>query len=259
MCPPDFFEEMELSMNREYLKWRVLPVLVLSASLFSHVPKAGGETAKDPKQAGLGTSMSWQSHAKLHHLVREEHGDIAMGAEGIEFRSGKGRTIKLPFLEIQTFSLSSHSLDIQTYKNRNGHLPGMQHYTFDLDQAVPPEVAAGLAREVRRPSQNVIPDPAAPSIRNVFAHHRTRTGGTNGTLRFREDGIDYVTSVAGDNRSWRWNDLQTLSEPDPYHLFVFGYRDTYTFDLKEPLPQALFNRLTDEVASSNVAGFGQMP
>jgi hypothetical protein len=243
---------MELSMNQECLKRRVLPVLVLSASLFSHVPKAGAQTAKDPIQAGSESALSWQSNAKLHHLFGEEHGEIVIGAEGVEFRSGKGRVLKLPFLEIQTFSLAPHSLAIETYMNRPRRLPGMQRYRFDLDEAIPPKVSAELAREVRRPSQNDIPDPAVPSIGNVLAHHRTRTGGTNGTLRFREDGIDYVTSVAGDNRSWRWNDLQTLSKPDPYHLFLFGYRDTYNFDLKEPLPQYLFNRVTDEVASHSV-------
>jgi hypothetical protein len=243
---------MELSVNQEYLKWRVLPVLVLSASLFFPLSEADAETARDSQQAGTETFMSWQSHAKLHHTVGNEHGDIVMGADGVEFRSEKGHALKWSFLEIRTFSLSAHSLDIQTYKNRNRHLPGMQHYRLDLDQAVPPEMAALLAREVRRPSQNIIPNPASPSIGNVLAHHRTLTGGTNGTLRFREDGIDYITGVAGDNRSWRWNDLQTLSKPDPYHLLVFGYRDTYTFDLKEPLPQSLLNRATDEVASHNV-------
>ena len=246
-------------MNQEYLKWRMLPVVVLSASLFFHIPKAGAETAKDPNQADTRISMSWQSHAKLHHFVGKEHGDIAMGADGIEFRSEKGRTLKWPFLEIQTFSLSSHRLDIRTYNNRNRHLPGMQRYRLDLEQAVPPEIAAGLARQVRRPSRNVIPDPGMTSISNVSVHHRTRTGGTNGTLRFREDGIDYVTSVASDNRSWRWNDLQTLSKPDPYHLLVFGYRDTYNFDLKEPLSQTVFNRSADQVSSSSMAEPGRMP
>jgi hypothetical protein len=243
---------MELSVDRKYLKWHVLSVLVLSASLFFPFSEADAETARDFQQANTETSVSWQSLAKLHHTVGKEHGDIVIDANGIEFRSEKGRTLKWPFLEIRTFSLSAHSLDIQTYKNRNRHLPGMQPYRFDLDQAVPPEVAAVLAREVRRPSQNIVPNPASQVIGNVHVHHRTLTGGTNGTLRFREDGIDYITSVAGDNRSWRWSDLQTISKPDPYHLLVFGYRDTYTFDLKEPLPQSLLNRATDEVASHNV-------
>ena len=191
--------------------------------------------------------LVWESPAKLRHTVHKEKGQILIGPGGIEFRAGKGRALKWSFLDVQTFFLSPHRLVIKTYKDRAHRLPGVQRYRFDLTQAVPYGVAAGLAREVQRPSQNAVPDPASPSVTNISAHHRTRTGGTNGTLRFRKEGIDYVTSVSGDSRSWRWADLETLSKPDPYHLFVFGYRDTYTFDLKEPLSRALFNRLTDEI------------
>jgi hypothetical protein len=134
----------------------------------------------------------------------------------------------------------------------------MQRFRFDLDQAVPPQLAAELARKVQRPSQNAVPDPASQGI-VIPAHHRTLTGGTNGTLRFSDGEIDYVTDTPGDSRSWRWADLQTLSDPDPYHLLVFGYRDTYTFDLKEPLPQSLFYRLVDAVDAQNAAEPGQRP
>jgi hypothetical protein len=234
-------------MNRKHLKWRVWPVLVLAASLSPYLPAAGAETAQEAKQAGPDMApVSWQSPARLHHVVGREKGDLTIGAEGIEFRSGKGRTIKLSYLEVQSFLLSPHSLNIETYQNRKRHLPGIERYKFEFANTVPPEVAAELSKEVHRPSQNAVPDPAAQGI-VIPAHHRTVRGGTNGTLRIRDGGIDYVTDVAGDSRSWRWADLQTLSDPDPYHLFVFGYRDTYTFDLKEPLPQSLFYRLIDAV------------
>jgi hypothetical protein len=242
-------------MNRERLKWYVWPVLVLCASLSPYLPGAGAETAQDRATPGK-TAVSWQSPAKLHHTVGKEKGDFMIAADGIEFRSGKGRTMNWPFLEVQTFHLSPHTLAIETYQNRKGILPGMQRFRFDLDQAVPPNVAAELARRVQRPSQNAVPDPASPGVA-IPAHHRTGTGGTNGTLRLRDGGIDYVTTVAGDSRSWRWADLQTLSDPDPYHLLVFGYRDTYTFDLKEPLQRSLFYRLIDAVDAHNAAESGQ--
>jgi hypothetical protein len=60
-----------------------------------------------------------------------------------------------------------------------------------------------------------------------------------------------MTAQPGQSRSWRWLDLQTLSNPDPYHLFVFGYVDSYAFDLKQTLSRELFNRLSDEIWSHN--------
>ena len=246
-------------MNRKRSKWCVLPVLVFFASLWAYPPSALAEIGQDLNHAIHAQSFtSWQSPAKLHKAIGREKGDLIISGEGIEFRSAKGGAVKWPFAEVQTFLLLPHVLAIETYQNRRKHLPGLQRYRFDLEQAVPLEVATGLAEEVQRPSQNAVPDPASQKL-SIAVHHRTLTGGTNGTLRFRDGGIDYVTSVVGDSRSWRWADLQTLSDPDPYHLLVFGYRDTYTFDLKQPLEQSLFYRLVNAVDAHNLTEPGQVP
>ena len=235
-------------MNRERLKVCLLFLLALSATLWLCLPGAFAERVQDCSQAGTEQRfMPWQSPAKLHRIVGSEKGDVRIGEDGIEFQPRKGNALKWRFLDIQTFTLSSHSLVIKTYQDRKKHLPGMQRYRLKLDQAVPPAVASELAQEVRRPSQNEVPEPATRCIVIIPAHHRTSTGGTNGVLRFRDDGIDYVTSIAGDSRSWRWADLETVSEADPYHLLVFGYRDSYTFDLKKQLSRSLFNHVSDEI------------
>ena len=235
-------------MNRERLKVCLLFLLALSANLWLFHPGAFAESVQDRSQAGAEQIfMPWQSPAKLHRIVGSEKGDVRISDDGVEFQPRKGHALKWRFLDIQTFTLSSHSLVIKTYRDREKHLPGMQRYKLKLYQPVPPEVASELALEVRRPSQNEVPDATALCIVAIPAHHRTLTGGTNGVLRFRDGGIDYVTSAAGDSRSWRWADLETASETDPYHLFVFGYRDTYTFDLKAMLPRSLFNHVSDEI------------
>ncbi len=235
-------------MNRERLKVCLLFLLALSANLWLFHPGAFAESVQDRSQAGAEQRfMPWQSPAKLHRIVGSEKGDVRISDDGVEFQPRKGHSLKWRLLDIQTFTLLPRSLDIKTYQNRKKHLPGMQRYRLKLDLAVPPAVASELAREVGRPSQNEVPDPAAPCIVTIPAHHRTLTGGTNGVLRFRDGGIDYVTSIASDSRSWRWADLQTVSEADPYHLFVFGYRDSYTFDLKAMLSRALFNHVSDEI------------
>jgi len=240
-------------MNRMPLKWQVWPVLVLAASLSPCLLAQSAEIVQDPQQAASERrSPSWQSPAKLRRAVGSEKGDLLVGANGIEFRSGKGQTLKLPYLEVQTFHLSPHSLVIETYQNRKKHMPGVERLRFEMTESVSPQVAADLTKEVQRPSQNAVPDPAAQGI-VIPAHHRSLAGGTNGILRFRDGGIDYVTGAPDDSRSWRWADLQTLSSPDPYHLLAFGYRDTYSFDLKELLPQSLYYRLVDEIDAQSAA------
>lgn len=241
-------------MGREPLKWRGIVVLLLSFSLCPYLQGVGDGIAQDRKPAIPEEALRpWQSTARLHHIFGREKGNLIISADGLEFQSQKGNTMRWPFLEVQTFLLSPHTLVIETYQSRKEHLPGLQRYRLDLDEPVPSAVAAVLAKEVGRPSQNAIPDPAAQSI-VIPAHHRTLVGGTNGTLRFLDDGIDFVSSRESDSRSWRWADLQTLSNPDPYHLLVFGYRDTYAFDLKRPLSRPVFNRLSDEIWSHNEDG-----
>jgi hypothetical protein len=244
-------------MNQKRLKHRVLFGLVLFASMWFCLQGTGVGLAQSSNRSGSEKSIIvWKSPAKLHRTIGSEKGDVVIGVDGIEFRSAKGQTIELPYLEVQTFHLSPHSLWIETYQNRKMHLPGIERLRFDVSEAVPPEIAAELSNQIRRPSQNAVPDTTSQGIA-IPAHHRTVRGGTNGTLRLRDSGIDYVTSVAGDSRSWRWADLQTLSAPDPYHLLVFGFRDTYSFDLKELLSQSQFYRLVDALDSHHAAESGQ--
>ena len=241
-------------MARQPLRRRVMSLLAIFLGLCPCLHGLGNGAAQERTQATSSeTFKSWQSTARFHHLLGKEKGVLLINADGLEFRSQKGSTTSWPFLEVQTFLISPHTLLIETYQSRKKDMPGIQRYRFDVDDALPSTVAAVLAREVGRPSQNAIPDPAAQSV-VIPAHHHTLTGGTNGTLRILDSGIDFVSSKESDSRTWRWADLKTLSNPDPYHLLVFGYRDTYAFDLKRPLSRAVFNHLSDEIWSHDEDG-----
>lgn len=198
-------------------------------------------------------SLHWESpaHIRRAHLISSDHGNLSIDQDGVEFRAGNGRKRQWAFAEIRTAFIARHRLVLGTYINRSLHRPGQREFRFDLTQALPPSVAASIAEAIARPSQNADPDPSAPAIAVVPVRHRGFSSGTNGVLRFRKGGIDYVTTTRGDSRSWRWADLQTLSDPDPYHLFVFGYRDTYTFDLKAPASRKLLDWASDQMFRQN--------
>jgi hypothetical protein len=241
-------------MSTKRMNWPLFFAVAFLVSLSPLAPSADAEVRRQTgDRQSTNSFLFWSSPANLcHGVLGKEHGDLVIEPKRLEFRPVKGSTLEWSFFDIQTFFLSPHRLEIKTYLNRRHHVPGVQRYRFHIVQVVPPSVAARLACEVQRPSQNGIPDPGLSSLESIPAHHRTRTGGTNGILRLRSGGIDYITSSPGDSRSWRWADLETLAKPDPYHLFVFGYHDTYTFDLKGPLSSALFNRLTDEIYLHNL-------
>ena len=205
--------------------------------------------------APLATTLDWESQARLHHWLEASPGNLTLSQDGLVFHPTKGASLHWPFLEIQTFDLlSPRRLVITGYENRSWHEHGERKYRFDLSVAMPPDIAAELARRVAKPVRNADPSPTATSFAKIPARHRTLAGGTNGTLHFGPDGIDYLTTNGQGGRSWRWSDIQTLAKPDPFQLRVNSYRDTFTFELKQPMSRDLFDRLWDEIYAHDLSG-----
>lgn len=198
-------------------------------------------------------ALNWQSPARLHQGLKAIPGNLILRSDGIEFRSGTERfSHRWPYSEVETLDLTSRRLVITGYENRHHHMPGERRFRFDLANSLPPSVAAQLAQRVGKPLRNGDPDPKGPSLVTIPARHGTLFGGTNGTLRFRDEGIDYVAAGGEGSRSWRWSDIQTLANPDPYHFRIGGYRDIFEFELKQPMSRQLFDRLWDRLYASNL-------
>lgn len=230
------------------MKIILLPGLAVALSWIPMVAQAVQQPAKRQNHPVM-APLHWESAARMRKtfLLGKERGTLAVDAGGIEFRLANGRNLKWAFEDIHSVFIAPRRLVLETYLNRSLHRPGEREYRFDMTQTLPPAVAAAVADAVARPSQNADPDPNGAAIVTIRVRHRTLTGGTNGVLRIRNEGIDYVANSSQDSRSWRWADLQTLSDPDAYHLFVFGFRDTYTFDLKAPLSRQVFDWAADEI------------
>jgi hypothetical protein len=198
-------------------------------------------------------TLNWQSRAKLRRGFKAATGTLIFNDKGIAFRSDDARaSLVWPYVEVRTFAITSNRLVLTDYGNRDHHLPGERRFRFEADTPVPASIASELSRRINKPDINGDPDPQSITFFTIPARHGTRFGGTNGTLRFREDGIDYVAPGGGDSRSWRWADIQTLANPTPYQLRVGGYRETYEFDLKQPMSRDLFDRLWDHVYTQDL-------
>ncbi len=189
-------------------------------------------------------AIEWQSPAQFHQVLKKPiRGTLLFDNEGIEFRAPKFSQ-RWVYGEIKTFDLSgARELVITDYENRHWHEPGARSFRFTLSLPLPPGTAAEFTARVGRPVINGDPVPGAAVIAELPAHHRERFGGSNGTLRLREDGIDYVAADGRDGRSWRWSDIQTLANPNPWEFRVMAYREIVEFDLKRPLSGEMFDRL----------------
>jgi hypothetical protein len=194
----------------------------------------------------------WESPARLRHgLIGGAAGTLRADSQGIEFMPRKGASMRWTFDQIKDLDLQKHRVVLLGYDNRKWDLPGTRRYDLEFENEITPAVVSSLTEKMGRPVRNRVPDPDAPAITVIAVRRSEHFGGSNGLLRIRQQGIDYITAQPGQSRSWRWRDLQTLSNPDPYHLLVFGYQDSYAFDLKETFSQDLFDHLSDEIWTHN--------
>lgn len=236
---------------------RFLPGLILTLLLVS----AGGAqtTAAEPGMQSanaasreLTQNPAWESPARLRHgLIGGTPGTLRADSQGLEFVPRQGASMRWKFTEIKDLDLDRERIVLTGYDNRGWHLPGTRRFDLKIRQQVTPADAAVIIGKIGTPARNRIPDPHAPVTEEIAVRRSEHFGGSNGMLRIRQQGIDYVTPAPGQSRSWRWLDLQTLSHPDPYHLFVFGYLDSYAFELKQALSRDVFNHLSDEIWSHN--------
>jgi hypothetical protein len=223
---------------------------VLLLALFVLFPCFLGSAAGFPQSnpnatsAKPATSRPWRTPARLHcGQKRTRSGTLSVGAAGVAFAGPATPAARWSFQEIESLDISAHRLVLTTYENRHHHEPGDRRYRFDLQSELSPQLAAEIARWLGKPSRNADPDRATESFAAIPAKHRKPFGGSNGELRFDAGGIEFITAVPGDARAWRWADIQTIANPDPYHFRVAGYLETYEFELKQPMSPQLFDRL----------------
>jgi hypothetical protein len=202
--------------------------------------------------ANAAQSELWQAPANWHRLLKKDvHGRLVLDDEGVEFRSPKFNQ-RWAYVDIHSLDLSARELTLDSYQNRPWHAPGELRFQFTLGEPMPPEIAAQLTERVGKPVRNGVPLPSVAVLSEIPAHRRIWSGGSNGTLRLKDTGIDYVTENGLDSRSWRWADVQTIANPNPYELRVTGYRETVEFDLKEPLARVVFEQMWDRLYAADL-------
>lgn len=221
----------------------ILGTIAICGSLFAS--SVGAAQASPP-------GVPWQTGAKWHRsLNKAVPGTLRLDPEGVEFRSAKLKR-RWAYVDIHTFDVSLRELTLLTYESRPWHEPGERPFHFTLAEIMPPEIAAQFSERVGKPVQNGAPVPSAATIAEIPVHYRRWIGGSNGTLRLKDDGIDYVTEGSRDSRSWRWADIQTIASSNPYEFRVTGYREIVEFDLKQPMPGDLFETLWDHLYASGL-------
>lgn len=174
---------------------------------------------------------------------RGEPGKLEIDQSGISYESKNGKTsLQVPLANIWEADISDPgSIAIETFDRGKLTLGQRTTYRFRLRAAPDRQALARFfAERLQRPviGQYSI---AGPAPFEIPAYHRHVLGGNHGTIRIGTGAIEFISEKPKDSRTWPYPDIETIGSPDPFHFRVTSFAETYTFDLKERLPERAYD------------------
>ncbi|SPF54313.1 conserved exported hypothetical protein [Candidatus Sulfopaludibacter sp. SbA4] len=205
---------------------------------------------------------AWASAAQF--TVRHEHwrkgceGVMTIDENGVAFSARKGSGPKdhawtWSFQDIQQLQLAPRRIHILTYKDSKIRLGADVGYEFTGD--IP---AGGLYALLRdRMDQRFVAqlEPAGqplglPAL-TLPVKHQARILGSEGALAFTPDSIVYATPAKNQSRTWRYQDIDSISSSGRFQLTIVTLEKGFNFQLKQPITEASYNQLWLEIEKKN--------
>lgn len=75
--------------------------------------------------------------------------------------------------------------------------------------------------------------------------------GSQGTLEFGADSIEYATEAPGESRTWRYSDIDSISSSGQFQLTITTIEKGFNFELKEALSESRYNQIWLDIQKKN--------
>jgi hypothetical protein len=196
---------------------------------------------------------------ELRYTVRHEHwrqgceGTLVFDDRGVSFEEpGKKHehSRRWEYEEIQRFELSPERLCILTYDDVRWRFDRDREYTFDR---LPKEMAAQLypMLSAKLDQRFVARVPGAVETVLWSAPAKMLRGwtGSNGVLKAGADRIVFESPT--ESRTWRYSDIEGITNEGPFELSVASLDGETRFQLKRVLPEAQYNDLWRRISEAN--------
>jgi hypothetical protein len=189
---------------------------------------------------------------RTRSLQKDEPGQLRIDTSGIEYRSANGKTsIRVPFIEVHEMDVSDPSaIRIETYEMLKRKLSGRRSYAFRLPSSRGVEendrLTEFLSDRIHRPLLGSQTFAVKPEF-EIPAYHRHVLNGCNGTLQITPEGIRFLSTKEDHSRTWMYSEIQTFGGSDPFSFRVTTLAETFTFDLKDRLPQEAYDLVWQRV------------
>ncbi|MEJ2096859.1 MAG: hypothetical protein P8Y38_06910 [Deltaproteobacteria bacterium] len=183
-------------------------------------------------------------------------GKIEISDEGISFIAEKEEESRSwRYQDIQYFDrISGSEFTILSYEDSSILLGRDRQYHFLITEGeLTNEIFYRIRDRLNKPATNrEFPDVANARYELPVKHLHT-FGGCEGTLKFTEDKIYYITDNRKDASEWRLDtDIQSVWSSNPYELEIHAFDNNrrefsrtriYKFDLKKPLDPEVYRSL----------------
>jgi hypothetical protein len=183
-------------------------------------------------------------------------GKIEINDEGIAYVADKKEESRAwKYEDIQYFDrISGKEFTILSYEDSSILLGRDKQYHFLITEGeLTTEFFDKIRERLKKPATNrEFPDVVNAQY-EIPVKHRHTLGGCEGTLKFTEDKIYYVTDDRRDAREWRLDtDIQSIWASNRYQLEIHAFDNNrrefsrtriYKFDLKKPLDPEMYRSL----------------
>ncbi len=197
---------------------------------------------------------AWASAAQF--TVRHEHwrkgceGIMTVDENGVSFSGPAGHAWTWTYQDIQELKMAPRSIHILTYKDSKLRLGADERYEFT--GSIPAASLYALLRDrmdqrfVAQVEQALgLPTLALP------VKHLARVLGSEGTLAFTPDSIVYATPAKNQARTWRYQDIDSISSSGRFQLTITTLEKGFNFQLKQPITEAQYNQLWLQIEKTN--------
>jgi hypothetical protein len=202
--------------------------------------------------------LALPAHA-LDFPARHEHwrkgcdGTLSFDERGVSFHGAKQHSFTWTYRDIQQLRIAPTRVRILTYKDNPWKLGAESEYTFTAHSGRPfVEAYQLLKNQLDQRLVADLPDQDVKPLWEIPVKHLERFRGTQGVLVIGEDRIVYRCDKADDARTWRFEDIDSVSSSGPFQLTLttferamshYGSLKAFNFQLKQPLDEANYNAL----------------
>ncbi|MBI4443321.1 MAG: hypothetical protein HY649_08105 [Acidobacteria bacterium] len=193
--------------------------------------------------------------------VRHDHafgscrGDLVLDEDGVRYQTDHTKDARnWRYQDIQQFQVEDGTrLKIYTYEDRKWRLGADKTFAFEVEdrEITAEQVYEFLQARTERPIAAWLVPSEIGTVLFEFAVKHLGSG-SQGQIKFTDQQVVFETEKKEASRTWRYEDLESISSAGIYDLALatyeqhrFGYasRRVYNFQLKRALPADIYDTL----------------